>query len=494
YFRFCVLLYCSSFVTDGMNIRLVNGTGSCSGRVEVYYNGEWGTVCDAYWDMNDTAVVCRQVGCGEALSVNSSGHFGAGSGPIHLDNVACSGSENSITSCNHSSSHNCGHGEDAGVTCAVLTKPLQRKLSVQTQTSQSSATFTLAVDTSDQGQYSCDCSYQRSSSSTSSRSSTVNITVGKSTKHDFIISFNSNNGGSNLRPPAHSGSALDRWTAISFLNGFSTVPKIHLTKVTLPTPRISLNPTEEISWGERVDITCSVETQFREGSFTLTQSSGSLRETKRGTSVTFSFLKVDFVHEGSYFCQYKTRVSSRDFSSPQSSSVKFLVVVNLLQPTISFSDPDGGSHWGPQGLEVTRGYSFSIICSAQPQYRGGSFHLEFSGSNIISINQPAVNHSATFFFHEADYEHQGNYSCVYEVTVSSRTFRSSNTELLAITVKGTLRNTTFIFTFILQFEQKTVAEAKERFQKQNKTKNAKKKSTENSQKHKNKSKDWQNSN
>uniref|UniRef100_W5LGL6 Ig-like domain-containing protein n=1 Tax=Astyanax mexicanus TaxID=7994 RepID=W5LGL6_ASTMX len=208
--------------------------------------------------------------------------------------------------------------------------------------------------------------------------------------------------------------------------------------VTVPTPRISLSPTKEISWGERVNITCSVETQFREGSFTLTQSSGSLRETKRGTSVTFSFLKVDFIHEGSYYCQYKTRVSSRDFSSPQSSSVKFLVVVNLLQPNISFSAPDGGSHWGPQGLEVTRGYSFSIICSTQPQYRGGSFYLEFSGSNITSTNQPAVNHSATFFFHEADYDHQGNYSCVYEVTVSSRTFRSSNIELLGITVKASL--------------------------------------------------------
>uniref|UniRef100_W5K0Z2 SRCR domain-containing protein n=1 Tax=Astyanax mexicanus TaxID=7994 RepID=W5K0Z2_ASTMX len=105
-------------VTCGVNIRLVNGTGSCSGRVEVYYNGEWGTVCDDSWDINDATVVCRQMGCGEALSVHSSAHFGAGSGPIHLDDVACSGSENSITSCSRASSQNCNHGEDAGVTCA----------------------------------------------------------------------------------------------------------------------------------------------------------------------------------------------------------------------------------------------------------------------------------------------------------------------------------------------------------------------------------------
>ncbi|XP_072549834.1 uncharacterized protein, partial [Salminus brasiliensis] len=207
--------------------------------------------------------------------------------------------------------------------------------------------------------------------------------------------------------------------------------------VTLPTPRISLSPTREVTWGQRVDITCSVGTQFTGGTFTLKTGSGSVRETKRGTSVTFSLLKVDFVDAGSYYCQYQTRVSTRDFSSPRSSSVGFLVVVNLLQPNISFSAPDGGFHWGPQDLEVTRGYSFSIICSIQPQYPGGSFHLEFSGSNITRT-QSAVNHSTTFSFPQADYVHQGNYSCVYEVTVSSRSFRSSNTELLAVTVKASL--------------------------------------------------------
>uniref|UniRef100_A0A8B9J6S0 Deleted in malignant brain tumors 1 protein-like n=1 Tax=Astyanax mexicanus TaxID=7994 RepID=A0A8B9J6S0_ASTMX len=109
-------------ITVGLGVRLINATGTCSGRVEVYYNGQWGTVCDDGWDINDAAVVCRQMGCGRALSVHSSAHFGQGTGPILLDNVRCSGSENSIRECRHNGfgRHDCNHGEDASVTCSDI--------------------------------------------------------------------------------------------------------------------------------------------------------------------------------------------------------------------------------------------------------------------------------------------------------------------------------------------------------------------------------------
>ncbi|NP_999762.1 scavenger receptor cysteine-rich protein type 12 precursor [Strongylocentrotus purpuratus] len=99
-------------------VRLVGGSNSLEGRVEVFLNGQWGTVCDDLWGLSDAGVVCRQLGFDRALAVRSSAFFGQGSGPILMDNVACSGDERSLSSCAYVSSHNCAHSEDAGVVCA----------------------------------------------------------------------------------------------------------------------------------------------------------------------------------------------------------------------------------------------------------------------------------------------------------------------------------------------------------------------------------------
>ena len=91
-----------------------------NGRVEVYYNGEWGTVCDDGWSTNDARVVCRQLGYGSLGSPYYYAHFGEGSGPIWLDHVACFGSETMISYCSHlgiNVTRSCSHHEDAGVRC-----------------------------------------------------------------------------------------------------------------------------------------------------------------------------------------------------------------------------------------------------------------------------------------------------------------------------------------------------------------------------------------
>ena len=100
-------------------MRLASGSSS-AGRVEIFRNGEWGTVCDDDWDLLDADVVCRELGfTSGAEDAPVAGHYGEGTGPIHMDNVECTSLSNRLIECSHSESHNCAHKEDAGVGCIV---------------------------------------------------------------------------------------------------------------------------------------------------------------------------------------------------------------------------------------------------------------------------------------------------------------------------------------------------------------------------------------
>ena len=104
----------------GVAVRLVGGSTYNEGRVEVKYNGQWGTVCDDGWSSTDAGVVCRQLGFGTHGSYYRNAYFGQGTGPIWLDYVTCTGLESSLASCGHlgfNVTRSCGHYEDIGLRC-----------------------------------------------------------------------------------------------------------------------------------------------------------------------------------------------------------------------------------------------------------------------------------------------------------------------------------------------------------------------------------------
>ena len=116
------MFFCLSFADSPSqyDVHLFGGSNTMEGRVEIFYKGEWGTVCDDVWDLRDAIVVCRQLGYTTALRRSIGAEFGQGTGRIWRDNVNCVGTESMLSSCSASywGRHNCGHNDDAGVVCA----------------------------------------------------------------------------------------------------------------------------------------------------------------------------------------------------------------------------------------------------------------------------------------------------------------------------------------------------------------------------------------
>ena len=100
-------------------VRLVGESSSYQGRVEVFYNGAWGTICHDFWELPDAHVVCHQLGFEQALAALRSAEFGEGTGVIWLDDLECAGNETAISECGHKGWRvtDCVHNQDASVIC-----------------------------------------------------------------------------------------------------------------------------------------------------------------------------------------------------------------------------------------------------------------------------------------------------------------------------------------------------------------------------------------
>ncbi|XP_076141296.1 uncharacterized protein LOC143123911 isoform X2 [Alosa pseudoharengus] len=227
------------------------------------------------------------------------------------------------------------------------------------------------------------------------------------------------------------------------------------------TPSISsYNPA--VLPGENVQIRCSRSSQrCTNVNFHWYKNKVKIQTTNSSALTLFNMAASQ---QGLYRCTYS--YPETIIESPLSGNIT-ISMVSLKQPNISLiSEEEGGASCppNPQGskgtvrphtLEVTKGHKFSIVCSSEPQgYTGGSFRLLLSGSNQTwrepaqhhwaqhhsaqdhwAQHHWAQHHWACFLFHQANDSHRGNYSCVYEVTVGSRLFNSTPSELLTVTVK-----------------------------------------------------------
>ena len=87
------------------------------GRVEVFVDDTWGTICSTGFDITDAHVICRQLGFPAASSYNTDARYGQGSGRILASNLDCLGSESNIDQCESSAPVECSHSMDVGVDC-----------------------------------------------------------------------------------------------------------------------------------------------------------------------------------------------------------------------------------------------------------------------------------------------------------------------------------------------------------------------------------------
>eukprot|EP01084_Bolivina_argentea_P252658 424134_1 len=127
----CLLLKSGGFADSGCDklkiplcsnvVRLVDGLGGNEGRLEVYYNDEWGTVCGHSFDKTDAQIVCKQLGFIGGGDVLSPKQVTDGTGTIIVSNVECKGYESSLTECSavwgNVGQDICTHEDDVGIRC-----------------------------------------------------------------------------------------------------------------------------------------------------------------------------------------------------------------------------------------------------------------------------------------------------------------------------------------------------------------------------------------
>uniref|UniRef100_A0A674A5B3 SRCR domain-containing protein n=1 Tax=Salmo trutta TaxID=8032 RepID=A0A674A5B3_SALTR len=113
------LIECSTKSFSPESVRLVDGAGLCSGRVEVKSDQSWASVCEADFDRQDAEVVCGELGCGAPAALQG-GLYGEGEGQTWDKEFQCKGKESLLLDCDTSDreKNTCLPGNAVGLTCS----------------------------------------------------------------------------------------------------------------------------------------------------------------------------------------------------------------------------------------------------------------------------------------------------------------------------------------------------------------------------------------
>ncbi|XP_029473789.1 deleted in malignant brain tumors 1 protein-like isoform X2 [Rhinatrema bivittatum] len=314
-------------IISKMPIRLANGTHRCAGRVEIFYNDEWGTVCDDFWDTDDAAVVCKQLDCGIALSALRRARFGKGAGPIWLETLSCSGNEPLLSECQTQEKRRklCSHDEDASVVCSDL-----RLLGGPGR-----CAGRVEVLHNDQWGRVCGHNWELQDAQVVCSI----LQCGHALSAVGSAHFGPGSGTFWLEDVNCDG------TEISFSKCQSTFSTgdgcSHATDATVICsegilhPNISMEPPSgEMSQGQTLVIRCTVIDVYQRLTFLLHQATNDtdllLNATASNGSATFILTDVNSTRTGNYTCQYVAHIEGRDFHSPHSQPLQ---VTLLPSPT-----------------------------------------------------------------------------------------------------------------------------------------------------------------
>ncbi|XP_045567230.1 scavenger receptor cysteine-rich type 1 protein M130-like [Salmo salar] len=296
-------------VTCSESVRLVDGAGLCSGRVEVKSNQSWASVCEADFDRQDAEVVCGELGCGAPAALQG-GLYGEGEGQTWDKEFQCKGKESLLLDCDTSDRENntCLPGNVVGLTCS---EPDDVRLVG------GGSRCAGGVEWYDQGEWRTVGAGDRDQEDVAAVvcrqlgcGSTVSVLPGNTTGGFRVSCYGSESALRECRRGYYLSPGL---TVIC--SDLLVQPDISLTDSMGGVSRGHQGP--EVFRGYSFTITCSTRPQYPGGSFLLTFTGSNRTQTQPAVnhSAAFLFPAADDSHQGNYRCVYDNYVFSHNFSS-----------------------------------------------------------------------------------------------------------------------------------------------------------------------------------